>query len=173
MISRLVFPFSKRKTAHKLEDTLPILPPSNRPSAWSYSYDLKVDQISQEALKKTIQSSCLETEVEDESSYKGDIYNDFIFGGSKQIHELAAIGRLRESLIEATSYNSLENILLEHSICSPGDCLESETVKETYQSVDNVKRLRLSDEQKNVWSFSKEMGNSNETKPKNKENIPP
>jgi len=82
MRSKLIFPFTKHWKGPKLEDKLPNSPPSIRRSAWSYSYDLKLNKICEEALQKAIASDCSDAEVEDKSILKLNSENlddDFFF----------------------------------------------------------------------------------------------
>jgi len=51
-----------------LEDKLPIFSPQLGQSAWSYSYDLYLNRIVEEALKKANASDCSDAEVEDSIS---------------------------------------------------------------------------------------------------------
>jgi len=80
---RLIFPFTKYKKGLKLEDKLPISSPRIRQSAWSYSYDLNLNKICEEALEKVIVSDCSDDEVEDKtiSKFKLDenLEDDFFF----------------------------------------------------------------------------------------------
>jgi len=177
MRSRLFYPFIKHKSGSKLEDKLPISSPCIRCGAWSYSYDLKLNQICEEALQKA--TKCDYSESEDEDRFNEDLEDDIIFQGNAQIHEPAAIDHLRESVTEAFSYDLLENTQKQRPY-KLGDSLDLATVNETEQDVDNVKCLLLSDVQKQksfleriIRLFPKEMGNSDETKRTNKEKIGP
>jgi len=163
-----IYPFNKLKSGLKLEDKLPISSPGMRRSAWSYSYDLKLNQICQEAQQKATICDVSKSEVEDKSISRcnEDLENDFIFEGN-----------LGESETEDVSYDGRENSQ-DHRVNKPGHNLESLTVDETEQSVDNVKRLRISNvQQQQSWlartilPFPKDMGDSDEIKPTNKAKI--
>jgi len=101
----------------------------------------------------------------------------FFLEGTKKIQH-APSAHLKRSVTEAVSYDSPENPE-EHRICKPGDNLESPSVNETEEVVDNVKCLTLSDRKQRSWlerilrPFLKEMCNSNDTRRKNKDKIGP
>ena len=164
MWPKVTFPFIKRKSGSKLKDKLPISSSCSRGSAWSFSYDLLVDQISKEAAKKEIKSNCSSTEVEEKSISDEEPEDDFIFQGCKKIQELAANDRLRESATVVLKKEDSQ----EHRISKPGNNLESSTLNEMEQSVDYVKHLLLllSDVQKQsclamiILALVKYVGNS-------------
>jgi len=174
-----IYPFNKLKSGLKLEDKLPISSPCMKRSVWSYSYDLILHQISEAATQKATICDFSESEVEDESISRcnEDHNDDFIFEGNEHIDEAAAIDSLGESETEDVSYDSPENSQ-KHRLYKPSDSLQSLTVNETEQSVDNVKCLRFSDVQKQhswlartILPSPKEMGDSNDTKRTNKAKI--
>jgi len=142
----------------------------SRPSAWSYSYDLNLNRICEEALQKTIKSDCSETEAQDKSISifyaDEELEDDFIFQGCSEIDNLDGIDRFRGSVTEASNSNNLVGT----QISKPANNLELATVNETKYCVDNLKCLRLSDVQKQgsrstkiVKSSPAEMGTSVET----------
>ena len=144
-----IYPLHKLKSGLKLEDKLPISSPCMKHSVWSYSYDLKLHQISEAAKQKATICDSSESEVEDKliSRCNEDLNDDFIFEGNEHIDEAAAIDSLGESETEDVSYDSPENSQ-KHPLYKPSDRQQSLTINETEQSVDNVKRLGLSDIQK-------------------------
>jgi len=143
-MSKLIFPFIKNKSGFKLEDKLPISSSCDRRSAWSYSYDLNLNQIREEALQKATESECTETEVEDKSiNFEEDLEDDFIFQGGVQIHEFDATDRLRGPVMEDLKHSAQEDTL-KHRIYKPGNNLESATLNEMEQCIDNVRGLRIS-----------------------------
>ena len=102
-------PFNKFKSGPKLEDKLPISSPCMRRSVWSYSYDLQLHQICEEAQQKATISDVSESEVEDKSISRcnEDLEDDFIFEGNEQFDEPAAIDCLEESETEDVNHDSL------------------------------------------------------------------
>jgi len=173
MRSKLNFPFIKRKSGIKLQDKIRVSSsPTKSRSAWSYSYDLLLNQIYEENLQKEIKSNCLGTEVGHKSlsilTFDEDHEDDFIF---------QSMDRLKGSIAEALFYESMENIH-ELGIPKPGNNLELATVNEMEQSLDNLKRLLLSDVQKQqswlariLLPVPNEVSNSHEIKHRNKDKI--
>jgi len=174
MRSKLNFPFIKRKSGIKLQDKIRLSSsPTNSRSAWSYSYDLLLNQICEENLQKEIKSNCLGTEVGHKSlsklTFDEDLEDDFIFQRS--------MDSLKGSIAEALFYESMQNIH-ELGIPKPGNNLELATVNEMEQSLDNLKRLLLSDVQKQqswlariLLPVPNEVSNSHEIKHRNKDKI--
>lgn len=173
MKSKLRFPFSKHKNEIILEDNLHVSSAEHRNSAWSYSYDLNLNKICEEASPEAIESDFSESEVENKSTSRlnpdENLEDDLIFESSNQVHEIAASDHLKGSVTEPLSYHSPENTQ-ETSIYKSSDNLLSATVTETEQSVDIVKCLQLSDVQKQppwlvkiILRFPDKMGNSWDT----------
>jgi len=164
-----------------MQDKLTILSNGRTPSTWSYSYDLNLNHMCEEALREEIKSKCSGADVADKLISRFTLDEDpkdhNIFQGSREIHELAAINVFRELVTEALNYDSLVDTE-EHRISKPRNNLESATVNEMEQSVDNVKCLRSSDvEKQQSWlgkvirPFSKKERKSDKTKHRNKEKI--
>jgi len=183
MRSKLTLPFTKRKTGFKLQDKRLISSSYGRGSAWSYSYDLWLNQICEEALKKEIKSDCSVTGVEDLSisriSFDEDLEEEFMFWGNKQNNELVVNDPLRKSATETLNHTSPEDTQ-EHRISKQGNNLDSATVSKMEQSVNNVNHLLLSDMQKK-WSclakiiqpFPNDVSKSDETNHRNEEKHDP
>jgi len=171
--------FSLIKHKRKLADKPPVLTSCN--SAWSYSYDLILNHLCEEALRKTIKSDCSETEVEHKSiskfDFAEDLENEFIFQGSGHVREVDAIDRLSASVTETLNSNGLEDTQ-KHRTCKSGSNVESAVLNKTEQYIDNLKSLLLPDAHGQQswlptmsWPFPNDMGNSDGTKHSSKEKI--
>lgn len=149
----------------KLEDRHPLSSPSKSRSAWSYSYDLNLQKICDEAFPKTLKSDWSLPEFEANKSMlvlncDEDQEVDVILQENRHSPENSAIDRLKASGPEFLTWSSLP---------LPDD---------PEQSLDNVKLLRFSDThrqpswlEKIIRVFPKEMGHYDETKRNNLENI--
>jgi len=104
--------WSGSKKEHKLSSSTFC----DRRSAWSYSYDLTLQKVSEEASRK--KSYCSGTEDEDTSSSSYnivDLDDDFIFKGNCQAQELDVNDCLRGSVTKDVNYSSLEDKSLRFS----------------------------------------------------------
>jgi len=115
-MSKLFFPFMKQWSGSKKEHKLSSSTFCDRRSAWSYSYDLTLQKVSEEASRK--KSYCSGTEDEDTSSSSYnivDLDDDFIFKGNCQAQELDVNDCLRGSVTKDVNYSSLEDKSLRFS----------------------------------------------------------
>jgi len=99
MKSNLNFSFLKHKKDgfKSLEERLPIQS-LTRSSAWSYSYDLNVNERWEAAMNLEKKSNELETDAEDVSNLQPnsneDLDSDFLFQGNTQLQELASTAQI-------------------------------------------------------------------------------
>jgi len=147
----LNFSLLKLKSGFKsLEHKLPISPARRSSSAWSYSYDLKLLEICEKALNLPKKYEYSETDVEDKLSSRSDLDadldNDFIFQGNRQINDHAMAEGLR-SRASDVSNNIRPRSLSQYRQCSPRNDLKPTRKVSFEESLNNVKRLRLSDMQ--------------------------